>query len=174
MVSDSPRSTEHADLQGSLAEHLTKRYQGKPFVLTEIALSGSFSDAGRLDVVAAWNTAGYGRTTVFGYEVKASRADLLQDVRSAKFRKYLVQVDRLFFAFPAELAAVDEIPLECGVLVRNSFGLWTQLRRAQPQVRADDGSVGWRIAWRLRQQLSAAEDRAVYAEARARLLQSPS
>jgi len=54
-------------------------------------------------------------------EVKISRADLLSDLRSGKWRNYL-GVAALAFAFPANLADLQEIPAEAALIVRNGRG----------------------------------------------------
>lgn len=70
--------------------------------------------------------------TITGYEIKVSRADLLSDIRSGKWRKYLERVQRLYFAMPAGLADPREIPIECGVMFRNHRG-WYSRRKPQRQ-----------------------------------------
>lgn len=56
-------------------------------------------------------------------EIKASRADLLADLRAEKWRKYLA-VAAVVFAFPRGLAQPMEIPIECGLIVRAALGGW--------------------------------------------------
>lgn len=90
-----------------------------PAVFTELALGGSYSDQGRLDVVSYIAARGYTIHLLRGYEVKATRSDFLADIRAGKWRQYLPYVHRLYFAFPEGVAQPGEVPIECGVLVRS-------------------------------------------------------
>lgn len=137
----------HNEAQDSLAVWLRSRYVSRPLIFTEIALAGKNGRQGRLDVVAVWTTGQYRNNVVHGYEVKVSRSDLLRDLKSEKWRRYLTQVDRLFFAFPKDVASPDEVPPEAGVIVHNGVG-WQQVRAAKPQKREPDPSLPWRLLWR--------------------------
>ena len=94
------------------------------------------------------------------HEVKVSRADLLSDLRSATKRAaYLALSSECWYVIRAGIAAPDEIPPECGVLIAGDdaaegaldvaraapkramqmpFGLWMALARATPL-------AGWRL-----------------------------
>jgi hypothetical protein len=90
------------------------------------------------------------------HEVKVNRSDLLSDLRSpTKRAAYLQLSSECWYVIRAGIAAPQEIPLECGVLVANdgtldvaraapkramqmSFGLWMSLARATPL-------EGWRL-----------------------------
>ena len=132
--------TEHGDLQEALARTLRARRRNS-IVFTEIALAGSFGSEGRLDVVVFTSTNRYRKIIIEGFEVKASRADLLSDLRSGKWRKYIDAgvLSRFSFAFPEGLAEADEIPQEAGVYVRGSRGGWRFARR--PPDLGDDQPV---------------------------------
>lgn len=60
------------------------------------------------------------------FEIKTSRSDLLRDLKSEKWRGYLVD-GAVAFAFPAGLADPREIPNEAGVIVRIANG-WSWRR----------------------------------------------
>jgi hypothetical protein len=84
------------------------------------------------------------------HEVKVNRADLLSDLRSATKRAaYLQLSSECWYVIRAGIAAPDEIPPECGVLVAHDdalevaraapkramqmpFGLWMALARSTP------------------------------------------
>lgn len=70
------------------------------------------------------------------FEIKVSRKDLLQDIRSGKWRKYLPFCEYMVFAFPTGLAAADEIPAECGIWLWNqgkkSWSCWRRGQRSEP------------------------------------------
>ena len=140
-------SLSHREAQDSLAQYLRVRYTKPPMVFTEVALSGSRGSAGRLDVVALWVSGGYRNSVVHGYEVKVSRSDLLRDLRSGKYRRYLTQVDRLYFALPKEIARADEIPAGVGVVVLDGTS-WHVSHAAKKQARKQDPSLPWRLLWR--------------------------
>ena len=93
------------------------------------------------------------------HEIKVSRADLLSDLRSAPKRAaYLALSSECWYVIRAGIAAPDEIPPECGVMIATGdatesaldvvrpapkramqmpFGLWMALARATPL-------AGWR------------------------------
>ncbi len=135
----------HARLQADLAQHLRRKYNGKAMVFTEVALSGTWSSHGRLDVVAIWTYRGYSQQRTHGYEVKASRSDLLGDLRAGKWRRYLHDVDHMYFAMPDGLAKLDEIPKECGVIIQLAEGQWRIIRRAPRVERQQDLTTPWRL-----------------------------
>lgn len=56
------------------------------------------------------------------FEVKASRADFLADLRAEKWRGYLDCCHRLYFAAPAGLVRREEIPSEAGLIVKGTKG----------------------------------------------------
>ena len=66
------------------------------------------------------------------FEVKHSRADLLSDIRSGKWRSYLPYCNRFYFAIKSGIAKKDDIPEEAGILVRGPKG-WTTVRGAKPR-----------------------------------------
>ncbi|HWI10106.1 MAG TPA: hypothetical protein VNU48_02130 [Burkholderiaceae bacterium] len=90
------------------------------------------------------------------HEIKVNRADLLSDLRSAAKRAaYLQLSSECWYVIRAGIAAPEEIPIECGVLValdaalevarpapkrsmQMPFGLWMALARATPL-------EGWRL-----------------------------
>ena len=90
------------------------------------------------------------------HEIKVNRADLLSDLRSAAKRAaYLQLSSECWYVIRAGIAAPEEIPGECGVLValdaalevarpapkrsmQMPFGLWMALARATPL-------EGWRL-----------------------------
>lgn len=151
---------QHSDVVASLAGHfrsLTK----PPMVFTEIALEGSWGSAGRVDVVTLRTGASYTKTLLYGYEVKATRSDLLSDLGSRKWERYLGPLHRFSFALPAKICRLEEIPEPCGVVTLNEeSGVWRQVRPAR-----DLGGVGkgvkpdtlLRLLWRADQMARAAE-----------------
>jgi hypothetical protein len=119
----------HRALVESLAGHLASR-QRPLLVFTEVALEGSYGSHGRLDVVTLTVGRNYTHFPLWGYEVKATRADLLHDLAERKWERYLGPLHRLHFAFPAGLASLDEIPAPCGVLLLGVNG-WRHARAAR-------------------------------------------
>lgn len=118
-----------------------------------MSLTGLRGRKGRLDVVAIWTTSGYKKRVINGFEVKATRADLLADLRARKWQKYTKQVTRLYFACPEEIVSPQEIPLECGLLLYRN-GDWRYARGARKMTeRPGDDTTAWRLLWRLHEQL---------------------
>jgi hypothetical protein len=136
----------HEELAVDLARHIRARVATTsarmPVVVTEVAIDGSYGTKGRLDVVAfrAFNV--YSQVALTGYEVKASRSDLLADLRAGKWKKYLPRLDRFYFAFPDGLAQRDEIPEGPGVIIRLDSGVWRIIRRSDiPTGKPDLGTL---------------------------------
>lgn len=71
----------------------------------------------------------YDLPQIHAYEIKVSRSDLLSDLNSGKWRKYLEHCQSVTFAFPHGIAVKDDIPSECGVMIRTGRG-WRTERRA--------------------------------------------
>lgn len=95
---------------------------------------GQWGEEGEIDVVSVrptW-TEDFGP---MGFEVKASRSDFLGDLRREKWRKYLAYTQRLYFATPAGMVSKDEVPEECGLMVRSKKG-WSGV--VAPRVRKMD------------------------------------
>lgn len=108
------------------------------------------------DVFSVRNTTVEAYLQPIVHEVKVQRADLLTDLRRASKRAaYLDLCSECWYVIRAGIAAADEIPPECGVLVASEtgldvarpaqkramtlpFGTWLALARATPV----DGSAG--------------------------------
>lgn len=114
------RKVTHAEIQDNLPAFLRaqRRNQGYPFpVVTEVALGGSFSSEGRLDAAELITAKRYTVLYARGFEIKASRSDLLQDLRKNKWRKYLPYTEQFYFVLREGIAKASEIPAECGVII---------------------------------------------------------
>lgn len=155
-MSKIPHADNHWNLQESLADLFRKRAEAKPrygMILTEIALAGKYSSKGRLDVAVVTSSAGYRNIYLRGYEVKATRADLLQDLKADKWRKYLDVCTSFYFAFPKGMAEPDEIPEECGIIEWNGNS-WNVTRKPPDLGDGKEGTNGpkrdtlMRILWR--------------------------
>lgn len=70
----------------------------------------------------------YDNPQIHAYEIKVSRSDMLSDLNSGKWRKYLEHCQSVTFAMPHGLATKDEIPAECGVMFRTGRGWRTERR----------------------------------------------
>jgi hypothetical protein len=116
----------HRTLVESLAGHFETR-QRPLLVFTEVTLEGAYGSHGRLDVVTLTIGRNYTHFPLCGYEVKATRSDLLHDLAERKWERYLGPLHRLHFAFPVGLASLDEIPAPCGVLTLGANG-WRHAR----------------------------------------------
>lgn len=116
----------HKQLVGSLADHQLRRGY---LVFAEVAL-GSKWIRGSCPVPDIFTCKkSYGRPDYVAYEVKASRADFLADRNAGKYQRYQSKVGRLYFACPAGMLKVLEIPQDAGLVVRNSeTGAWTVVK----------------------------------------------
>jgi len=71
----------------------------------------------------------YTRFCIDIFEVKQNRADLLRDMKSGKWKKYLDYCHRFYFAILSGIAKPQEIPQEAGVMIRGGNG-WKVSRGA--------------------------------------------
>lgn len=141
-------STRHRDIQEDFAGHLRKKRR-PPVVFIEIALAGAYGRQGRLDVVSFTSARKYKVISLKGYEVKASRSDLLGDLKAGKWRKYLPYVTQFYFIIAEGIATPDEIPEECGVIVALDRGGFYFPRKAPMQDQSNvDTKVLARLIWR--------------------------
>lgn len=141
----------HTKLVELLSKHLRTRIK-PPMVFTEVALEGSWSSMGRLDVVSLQSASRYTKNALWGYEVKASRSDLLHDIDTRKFEKYLSPLSQLFFVYPVGIADPSEVPDVCGVIqYYPDSGVWRTARRAPSLDKYGEGAqidTFLRLLWR--------------------------
>lgn len=92
-------------------------------------------DSGRLDAWAMKKS--WARPCAFGYEVKISRADFLQD---EKWTGYLPYCNEFYFVCPTGLILPDELPLEAGLLyvAKTATRLFTKKKAPRRQVEIPD------------------------------------
>lgn len=81
----------------------------------------------------------FARRAIAAYEVKATRADFLRDLREAKWTKYLPYCNRMYFATPRGLVTKADIPAEAGWLTLSDKG-WATVKAAP--YRPDAGELG--------------------------------
>jgi hypothetical protein len=113
----------HDALAADLAKRL--RNDGKNWTWLNTTI-GAWSGP-RPDIMAfpRWR---YDLPQIHAYEIKVSRSDLLSDLNSEKWRKYLEHCQSVTFVMPHGLATKDEIPSECGVMLRTGRGWRTERR----------------------------------------------
>lgn len=64
------------------------------------------------------------------HEVKVTRSDFFSDVKSGKYKQYAKFSCRLFFAVPAGLVRISEVPSECGLWEYASLNGWLLTKKA--------------------------------------------
>lgn len=118
-----PEAWGHDNLANDLARRI--RDGGKVWTWCNLTV-GAWSGP-RPDVMAfaRWR---YDNPQIAAYEIKVQRSDLLSDLNSGKWRKYLEHCQSVTFAMPHGLATKDEIPAECGVMFRTGRGWRTERR----------------------------------------------
>lgn len=118
-----PQLWGHDNLANDLARRL--RDGGKVWTWQNLTV-GAWSGP-RPDVMAfaRWR---YDTPQINAYEIKVHRSDLLSDLNSGKWRKYLEHCQSVTFAMPHGLAKKEEIPAECGVMFRTGRGWRTERR----------------------------------------------
>lgn len=115
------------------------------------------SDRGcRIDMLAirAWagGRQGHERHAI---EIKVSRSDFLREVASGKWRTWFPLVHRFFFAAPAGLITLDELPEGCGLKEVTATGVIT---RRSPG-RRDPGPLPEHVVVELARRASRAMER---------------
>ena len=94
----------------SIIERLALRHSDAVFV-AECKTGSSWAGCRRLDAWAMPKT--WSPLTFIGYEVKTDRGDFLRD---RKWQEYLPVCHELYFACPAKLIALEELPQDVGLL----------------------------------------------------------
>lgn len=117
----------HDELQNDLAAQL--RANTDRMVWTDTQLGPMHSP--RPDIFTMDKS--YSRFAADAYEVKASASDLRRDVTSGKWQSYRKYAHRVWFAFPRGMVSLDEIPRECGIILRGDNG-WRAARKPIAQV----------------------------------------
>jgi hypothetical protein len=117
----------HDELQNDLATHLRGNTDRMVWTNTQLGPSAS----PRPDVFTVAKS--YSRFAADAYEVKISVPDLRRDVTSGKWQSYRKFAHRVWFAMPAGLVSLDDIPRECGVIVRHAAA-WRAARKPVAQV----------------------------------------
>lgn len=112
----------HDQLQEDLASHLRGNTDRMVWTNTQLGPSGS----PRPDVFTVDKS--YARFSCDAYEIKISVSDLRRDVTSGKWQSYREFSHRVWFAIPQGLVPLDEIPRECGVIVRYE-NVWRAARK---------------------------------------------
>ena len=113
-----------------------------PVVAEELAIDGSWGSHGRLDVLLFRALDGYKKIILEGYEVKATRADFLSDIRSGKWKRYLPRLTRFYFAAPIGVIKEGELPGDAGLIERgvrkDGRVYWHRKRQAPSLLRHTD------------------------------------
>lgn len=81
----------------------------------------------------------YTRFCVDIFEVKVKRADFLKEIRTAKWKGYLDHCHRFYFASLSGVIDKEEVPDECGLIVRGQRG-WKIIKLAKkrdPEIPAE-------------------------------------
>lgn len=117
----------HDDLQNDLASHLRGNTDRMVWTNTQLGPAAS----PRPDVFTVDKS--YARFNADAYEIKVSVSDLRHDITSGKWQSYRKFAHRVWFAYPRGMVPLDEIPRECGVILRSDAG-WRAARKPVAQV----------------------------------------
>lgn len=117
----------HDELQNDIAAHLRGNTDRMVWTNTQLGPAAS----PRPDVFCIDKS--YANFKADAYEVKVSVSDLRHDITSGKWQKYRAYAHRVWFAFPRGMVPIDEIPRECGVILRGDGG-WRAARKPVAQV----------------------------------------
>lgn len=74
----------------------------------------------------------YNRFNLDIYEVKVSRSDLLQDIASEKYKKYLTHCHRFYYACIDSIYEDVTLPEGVGLIVKKETG-WHTIKAAKPR-----------------------------------------
>ncbi len=129
-----PMSLTTPERTAAIVASLEQRYPLPEWTLvTELRLSAGWSGSEqRLDALAinCWPSKNHIR---LGFEVKASRGDLLRDLRSHKWKGYLPFVHQFYFVLPREVPfGWNEVPDEAGVIRWNGRGVTMTITKGAP------------------------------------------
>ena len=132
-----------AETTAAILEALQQRHQLPEWaLLTELRLSTGYAGSEqRMDAVAfnCWPSKGHVR---IGFEVKASRADLLRDLRSSKWQGYLPFVHQFYFVLPRETKFIwSEVPDQAGVIRWNGEQVQMTETHPAPLLTPDIGDI---------------------------------
>lgn len=116
----------HDELQDDLATHLRGNTDRMVWCNLQMGPSGS----ARPDVFTVARS--FAKFQADVYEIKISVADLRKDTTSGKWQKYLQFAHRVWFAFPAGLVPHEEVPRQCGIMVRHDK-IWRPARKPVSQ-----------------------------------------
>jgi len=119
------KTWQHNELAEDLAIAKNSFYLDVP--LGSVSLAPYGEGVPRADLVEVKPS--YTRFCVSIYEIKVSRADFLSDIRTGKWRSYLPRCHRFYFAMPAGMVNINEIPEEAGWIVRGDRG-WKMMKAA--------------------------------------------
>lgn len=140
----------HEELCTSLAEHLRAQVT-KWVLIRDLCLGNTWTreHPGIADLVAVELTWSHWECRVF--EVKASRADLLRDLRAGKWEKYLEHCTRLYFAFPEHVGQKSDLPPGVGLCVWSEAkgGCWRFLSHPRPRVAEPSARLLRAMLWNL-------------------------
>lgn len=98
---------------------------GNRVVFENIPMGAAMSE--RPDVYCISKSFTDPRPTTF--EIKVTRSDFLQDVKKGKWKVYKSYSEQVFFACPDGLISPDEVPKECGLIVRKKKA-WRVVKQA--------------------------------------------
>lgn len=131
----------HNELASSLAAHLRQPGSRRRLTWENITFNcGDGADAWscRPDVFSIVPALDSARTQPWTCEVKVSRADFLSDIRSEKWKRYRRFSCRIWFAAPAGMIEVSELPQGVGLYVFGQDG-WKPI--AKPKF-----CKGWQLS----------------------------
>lgn len=126
----------HHELGSHLAQWLQQQGQGR---LTWENASFDVESTGgvcttRPDVFSMSCTLNPAKRDAQVHEVKVSRADFLADVKNpAKRAAYFCLAPRVFYATPAGLITLEEVPPECGWVEQGAHGVGWSVRKKAPK-----------------------------------------
>lgn len=98
----------------------------------------------RPDVYSIRYTSVAAYTAPMIHEIKVRRADLLADLqRPDKRATYQALCSEFYYVMPSDLAALEEIPADCGVLFADAGANGLRLGRAAPRRSVEPGFATW-------------------------------
>jgi hypothetical protein len=117
-----------------LSEDLALAKGGIPFLNVNLGMAWDYNKyngyakhAKRADLVVCLPS--YRRFTLSVYEIKVSRSDFLSDIRSEKWKLYLPNCHRFYFATSSDIVKKDDIPDPAGWIIRGENG-WSTRKKA--------------------------------------------
>lgn len=135
------------DIESALTDLLASRHSNDVFV-PQCKTGPSMAHGARVLILDAWAMKkSWSKPSTYGYEIKASRSDFLND---DKWKQYLEYCSQFYFVAPPGLIEPAELPKEVGLLVAstNIKRLYCKRKAVEREVQIPETLWRYILMWR--------------------------